>query len=169
MKYLVENSAEQKFSVFLSSPEEKKILSFMELPSGWHYGEGGPISLKSIGQALQIYYRGKRYGFKIDAFPGIDGEIQVCCYHGNDTLEFTIETDGRITYVLEAGENETFHENLTLMQALTKLDEYGRGICHLSESSTPGITRDRRGDSAVWRLETPPTAAESRWFLSSAA
>lgn len=81
---------------------EVKIRSFSELMTGWHFGEGGPISDEVIAVTLELskYARGLDFS-EIDAFPGANGEILLTIYHGTHVLELTIEPDLSIDAVIE--------------------------------------------------------------------
>lgn len=80
----------------------EKIRSFRELPTGWHYGNGNAPSDETIQKALTLNSELALSGFsKTNAFPGIEGEIQVTAYHGPLYLEFTIEPDKGITFIYE--------------------------------------------------------------------
>jgi hypothetical protein len=116
-------------SPVLEDITEQKISAFLSLPKGWHYGKGGPISIPIVRQALQINRGAWLAGYKTDAFPGYDGEIQINCYRGDETKEFTIDRkpgqyicDNNIRYVLDiANEEVDRQEDLTVEQALEKL------------------------------------------------
>ena len=77
-----------------------KITGFRDLPVGWHYGKGGPISPSFIAQALGIVRQAEALGFQeMDAFPGAEGEVRVTIYQGDEYYEFTIEANGMISFV----------------------------------------------------------------------
>jgi hypothetical protein len=137
-----------------------KIDSFSQLPQGWHFGEGGPLGLSTIQKAIKLHIKAKMCGLQTDAFPGFNGEIQVSCYHGQETLTFTIEETGVISFLFERGTEEIEHaENLSVEWALDKITEnVGTIVCDLSDSSIPTIMRRPRRDSATWRSRTQPAA-----------
>jgi hypothetical protein len=120
-----------------------KILSFRELPVGWHFGGGVPPMNETIAAALKLNQEAEASGFdKTNAFPGIEGEIQVTAYLGALCLEFTIERDGGITFVKEQDDRELFYESgLTLDEAITRLhatgDANGFHPNHPSEALRP--------------------------------
>ena len=58
-----------------------KILSFVELPNGWHYGEGKPPEKQTALKALTIYNKAASFDLNIDVSPGIEGEIEVVCFN----------------------------------------------------------------------------------------
>lgn len=101
----------------------EKILSFSELPVGWHYGDGAPPANETIDAALRLNEEAAQAGFeKTNAFPGVEGEVQVTAWIGSLCLEFTIERDGRITFVQEQAQREIAYESaLTLDEAVNRL------------------------------------------------
>jgi hypothetical protein len=120
-----------------------KILSFGELPVGWHFGGGVPPAKETIAAALHLNREAEASGFdKTNAFPGIEGEIQVTAHLGALCLEFTIERDGGITFVKEKGGQEIAYESgLTLDEAIGRFhtvdDANGFHPNHPSEALRP--------------------------------
>ena len=104
----------------------EKILSFRELPVGWHYGDGAPPTNKTVDAALRLNEEAISSGFeKTNAFPGVEGEIQVTAYTDSLCLEFTIEPGG-ITFVEEQNGQEIAYESaLTLDEAMDRLRTAG--------------------------------------------
>lgn len=91
----------------LVSGTSQKIASFVSLPVGWHYGQGGPLSDIAINKALQIdsYYR--RLGFTAtNAFPGADGELMITAYRGQHCIETVISRDLRYSVMYERDDIE---------------------------------------------------------------
>ena len=71
---------------------EKKIQSFKELESGWHYGEGVSIKQSVLDNAILLNQEAINQAFyETDAFPGLNGEVMVTIYSGEHYLEFTLE------------------------------------------------------------------------------
>jgi hypothetical protein len=97
-------------------------LSFCDLPVGWHYGDGAPPSKETINLALRLNQEAVEAGFeKTNAFPGIEGEIQVTAWLGSLCLEFSVERDGGITFVQELDQQEiTYESALTLDEAVNR-------------------------------------------------
>jgi hypothetical protein len=89
------------------SDTPEKIISFGELPAGWHYGNGGPIDDAVIDIALDLYWHLALNHFThTDAFPGADGEIQLTAYHtASDGTRYyigiIIEPTGQLSLVYE--------------------------------------------------------------------
>lgn len=80
----------------------EKIRSFETLGRGWHYGEGHEPSSEIIELANKTAKRIHLEIFcKIDAFPGIWGEIQVTGYLQNYFIEINILSDASIEFLVE--------------------------------------------------------------------
>lgn len=107
----------------------EKIASFEELPEGWHYGNGSKPSHEAIRKAVEINAELAASGFsKTNAFPGIEGEIQTTAYHGSLYLEFTIGSDGKITYAFEYNNDEIkYQSGLELYESIEIIRSF-RGI-----------------------------------------
>jgi hypothetical protein len=132
----------------------KKIDNFLYLEKGWHYGKGVSPSKETIAIAKKIAEQALSYIFDTDAFPGIEGEIMVTVYHKEHYLEFTIESDGEITFVHEVNDEElVYKEGLKLQEAKIKLDDFCEKIWNISELSTESIMIPKRSDSKVWPLK----------------
>ncbi len=87
---------------------EAKIASFADMPSGWYYGQGGPISetVRQIATGLNRF--ALWMGFEgTDAFPGWGGEIEVSAYHLHWAVKIIVEPDGTIDYWLDDEWNDT--------------------------------------------------------------
>src|SRR5438876_11650672 len=102
---------------------ESKIDGFQNLPNGWHYGSGVAPSPHSIALAHELNFELANIGFmKTNAFPGVDGAIQVAGYYDSLYVELTIETNQAITFLLERNGTEVaYAENLTISEALQNL------------------------------------------------
>lgn len=98
---------------------DDKILGFRSLRNGWYFGEGVPPSEETVHRAIRLNHDMRQNGFnETDAFPGADGEICVTAYYGLIYLEFTLESDGLITYALEYGNTQIeFKENISFNDA----------------------------------------------------
>jgi|WetSurMetagenome_2_1015567.scaffolds.fasta_scaffold118454_2 hypothetical protein len=163
--YLLEHSCHELFES--RNISEQKILSFINLPQGWHFGEGVPSSHEAAKYALSILYLAQTCSFQTDAIPGLNGEIQVICYNEDDRLEFTIEPDNTITFIHERdGQEISYYEGMNLRDTLIKLNEYRGRVCDLSESSIHPNISGTREDLAVWHSQVPPTGAAFQLFPS---
>lgn len=104
-----------------------KILSFLELPIGWNYGQGRPPTREQALRALYAVATIDAAGFPIaDAFPGNEGEIMVTGYRGELYLELTFEENEDCAFVIEDGDEELLSlEGLPDSDALAYVSEIG--------------------------------------------
>ena len=85
----------------------EKIRSFGTLGKGWHYGEGKGPSLETLELAEKVAKRLHLEFFcKIDAFPGIWGEIQVTGYLPEYFIEINILSNCSIEFLVEDKNHE---------------------------------------------------------------
>lgn len=140
---------------------QDKIMSFLELQEGWHYGDGAPPSLKVVDYALKIVNQADFNDIKTNAFPGVYGEILVTLYHGDVCYEFTIENNLSIDFVEEKnGEDVRDAEGLKLAQALTIINDLGEGgWANTSEASKKTITTRTENDLQALLSAFQATAA----------
>ncbi|MCI0486290.1 MAG: hypothetical protein L0229_06785 [Blastocatellia bacterium] len=148
----------------------KKIQGFKNLPQGWHYGEGVPPSDDTINKAVSLNIEAANSEFtKTNAFPGIDGEIQFTIYQGEAYLEFTIETNGSITFLYEENnEEKEYQENLSFNEAVEKIRDFKEKVWPSSELFTNSITTQTRGASRASLSNLPATIAVSQFLIKSA-
>lgn len=89
----------------------EKIRSFGTLGKGWHYGEGQGPSLETLelaektakGLHLELFC-------KIDAFPGVWGEIQVTGYLPDYFIEINILSNNSVEFLVEDQNQEVILE-----------------------------------------------------------
>jgi hypothetical protein len=119
----------------------RKIRIFTTLPKVWHYGDGVPASTATEAIALTMQNEAVRAGLlSMDAFPGVNGEIRLTLYEPN-YLEFTVETDGKITFIEELHGRETdYQPDLSLEETLSIIHNAGRKLWASFASSTTGTT-----------------------------
>lgn len=150
---------------FFSQTTDEKIKKFKNLSVGWHYGKGIPPSSDTVTLSLRINDQAVLFGLKTDAFPGVDGEIQVNCYYDDETIELIIEPNGEICLVHDRNnvELESF-ESSKLSDVLGFLKRYGKDIWNLSGSSTQITMTSTEKDLPASHLETPLMAAEYQLY-----
>jgi len=148
----------------------EKIVSFRELPTGWHYGNGSAPSGETIQKALKLNSEMSLSGFsKTNAFPGIEGEIQVTAYHGPLYLEFTIESNGEIAYIYERNEEEIeCKEKLDLETAIQIIRHFRGQIWALSVSFIESTMTPIREFSKALPSSRPVMEVESQSLTMSA-
>lgn len=117
----------------------KKIVSFARLPKGWHYGKGSPSSEHAMAAALTVLGQLALMGFHdTDAFPGIDGAVQVTAYDRHDFYEYNVSLDGTITVVHDRGDtNISYDARLSLTETLQKIEYLAFEKCEQPDLSTP--------------------------------
>jgi hypothetical protein len=121
----------------------RKIADFTRLPRGWHYGEGVPASRLLALRAVLFLSRPTLIlgSVRTDAFPGINGEIQVTIYRGKSYLELTIEPNGKTTFVRENDDVEIeYQQDLSSQEIEDRLSEWEREIWGSFGSSTTATT-----------------------------
>jgi len=84
-----------------------RLTGFADLEKGWHFGEGVSLKTEIIASANAILEKLSSVGIdRVNAFPGIAGEARVTAYLDDDYHEFTVETNGTISYVYEQHDEE---------------------------------------------------------------
>ncbi len=153
---------------FVSHPSilttSKKIDGFKKLQSGWHYGSGIAPSDEVIKKAQSINLVAVFSGMKTDAFPGIDGEIQVTCYPDGEYWAFTIEIDGSINFYRENKFGEEVEGlELSFNEAIKKIRGQSQA-CVSSYSSIRIILIQPSDDLTTWHSSHQEMEAEYRLF-----
>ena len=149
----------------------RQILSFRDLPEGWHYREGRGATERAIVAALKINSLFGEYGATtVEAFPEIDGGILVSGYHSDHTLDVLCTEAGRIALVHEIGDEVHYEKDEVeiegFVQYLRRLSwrakEFPRGLLKSSDFCIQDITAERKGASRVPPSRIPPTAVVFR-------
>lgn len=145
---------------------DQRISNFLKLSQGWHYGEGNAPSERTVDDSLRINNQATLLGLKTEAFPGINGEIQINCYFRDKTLEFTIESTGEILLVEEENDIEiSSQDNLSVGEVLDFIrKEYGETTWNSFDQSTDIIIAKSESDLTVRRSKIPLTEAEYRLY-----
>ncbi|MDQ2693776.1 MAG: hypothetical protein M3Z21_00085 [Pseudomonadota bacterium] len=152
-----------------------KLDEFQRLPIGWHYGEGKPPRTDTLQMARELHQTIINCCFsKTDAFPGIDGEVQITLYYdgrdGRDYLEFTIETGGLVNFVQELNDEEVESKvNLSLTDAQEIIENYRDRVWDSFVSSIRNTSTSGSKDSVVSRSKTPVMEVESPSFPKNAS
>lgn len=140
------------------------IDSFAKLPKGWNFGEGVRASSLSLRQSKDML----RFAFdsgirEFEAFPGIDGEIQLCCYKEDDTLEITFEINGTTTVSFEKDDKRLFYKRGVAFNAAIKILKdfaYNKWRSFVQSTSTD-TTAKRKNVSQEWLLDPHQQMAAS--------
>lgn len=136
---------------------QRKLESFKLLPVGWHYGEGNPIPITNVKLANDILYLLYQFGYtSTDAFPGIDNEVRITAYKDNKYLEFTVEDDQTITYLLEISDVEQdYKEGLTIDKLSGIILSIGDEGWNSSDLYTQNIMTTGKADFSPLHLGDP--------------
>jgi|SRR5208282_5323770 len=107
----------------------EKIISFQNLPTGWHFGEGGPVQLPVIQRAIKLYWSIVLQGIvRTDAFAGADGEILLTAYHGDHYFGVVIEQDGKMTFRHEFKDEELKYIEVDRLSEIEKAIGEAAGV-----------------------------------------
>lgn len=89
---------------------KKQLLSFAELPQGWHYGSGGPIPHERIALALSWNEWLTENGWDDTfAFPGENKEILLSSLQDSTCLDIVLESDDTFTVIYEQKDMEDIY------------------------------------------------------------
>lgn len=141
------------------------INSFAKLSTGWNFGEGVAACSISLQQSQDLLRFAFDLGHKeADAFPGIGGEIQVCFYNEDDTLEITSEVDGTVSITVEKNdETVLYREKVLFSDAIKILKDFTYNKCRSYVLSTSASTIiGKRNGYRVWHLDPQPQTKASR-------
>ena len=149
---------------------DQRISDFLKLPKGWHFGEGTAPKEKTVNNSLLINNRAALFGFRTESFPGIDGEIQINCYSGNKTLEFTVESTGVVSLAKEENDIEiSSRENLSVEAALNIVrEECGEITWNSFDQSIQSIIASTESDLRAGPSRIPLTGVEYRSYPATA-
>jgi hypothetical protein len=132
-----------------TSPVAQKLCSFANLPIGWDYGSGGPISIREISRALNWEKCLRAQGFlDTDAFPGGDGEVVVSASLGDHYVEVIVEPDNTTSVAYDFQRKQIFYRlNLSFSEAMQVITEVAGRIWNASDYYINVNTIRNRGSS----------------------
>lgn len=151
-------------TVNFDHPTEVKLRHFEHLLKGWHHGQGEVISSVAIGEAVELHRQltGNLF-FETDAFPGLNGEIQLTAYDASHCFEFTRARTGEWTFIHEEGWDEIVEiENLDFQQASEIVGSLRQRIWNTCTSWRDNIGIDTENAFEVWPLSLQIQTEESR-------
>ena len=152
-------------------PSELRIMQFQALKCGWHFGEGVEFNESVIADSLELNREIISSGFyDTNAFPGLNGEIQVTVYQDNDYFQFEVSPDNSWSIIHEqAGTEIERIENQNLEQAI----DYAKGIksklCSALDSYQYTLTGTLTGGDLTTWLLSPTEKMEEFQFLTETA
>lgn len=141
---------------------DKYISSFSELPDGWHFGSGTSPTMTNLNIMRDVLRSASDLGFQtFEAFPGVDGEVQLAIYDGVHFYAITLEADNLFTVLCELnGQQELFEERVTYYDVLSRLEEFAFKLCNTSESYIQAKSPRSTEGPAISPLRTHPMALE---------
>ena len=104
----------------------QKIREFADLPNGWHFGNGVAPPQPMIEQAILFVNYGRLLGLtRANAFPGVNGEVEIRFYEGERMLETTIEADNSLTIAEDRNDTQTaFDEGMSVTHAYERISAW---------------------------------------------
>lgn len=140
----------------------EQLHKFKTLPQGWNFGEGVPTAPEAVAPSMIIMSIARGLGFTdVEAFPGVNGEVQLCFYENGKVLEFIVEPNGAITVTSESeGEFIREGENLHFSKAVRFLKEFKYTGWHSYVLSTSNTTAVKVA-SQVWPFAPRTKASPS--------
>lgn len=138
----------------------EKVRSFLELPIGWHFGEGVPARSSLATKSIYALELASEAGIsRMNAFPGVEGQVQITFYHRSSVLELNLEIDGTVTVAMDEGDEQVEHrENVDWFDSLNEIKEFSERIWSSSESSIQGITIPKKEGFQARPSSLPVTA-----------
>lgn len=115
------------------------VEQFRELPIGWRFGRGMPISDVLISRAKNLLMQGSENGLdRFNAFAGDDGEVMVSFYVDDRILDITLNNNDTCIVVEEDYNREEvqFLEDASLQTALRALWNFSLNTTELSIPET---------------------------------
>ena len=89
---------------------KKQLISFGDLPDGWHYGTGGSIPRERIASALEWNEWLVQHGWTDTfAFPGESKEIMLSSLKDSTCLDIILEIDDTFTVIYEEKDKEDIY------------------------------------------------------------
>ena len=120
----------------------RKVKGFATLLEGWHFGEGLPPTQGRIDQAVAFLVYAQVVGIdRANAFPGINGQVEVTFYSADQMLEITVESDDSLTLAEDRGDEQIgLEENVSQRDVYQKLNEFDQNPWLSSDLFTVNIT-----------------------------
>lgn len=137
----------------------RKINNFVYLPAGWHYGEGESPDSQIIEDAENFLRLAEGWGIsEANAFPGIDGQIELTFYVKEKTFAFVFDIDNTFSITEEVkGKIISDIYEQPYKVAEDKLWDISQENQTISDSSTYGI-----GIQEIKDLELPVSSVPQR-------
>lgn len=139
-----------------------KLKAMANLPHGWSYGEGEPVTAAAIAVGKSYIAMASQLNLKADVFPNSDGGCTVTYYNGDELVEVSISPDGeRLSLRGERGIGYDFENTLKPIECATARQVYDH-ILRLTENdiwrsfahSIYASTDPKYGAFETWSIET---------------
>lgn len=146
------------------------IESFLELPEGWHFGEGRNATDAAFMTALEIDRLFQKSKARIiEAFPDTDGGVSVCGRFQNEDLEVFCSPDGlRLSLCHEKDDDPIYEvENAKFEDVREYITEWS-WAWKSSDYCIRNFIVSKESDSRAGHLRTPPMGQEPQFFAHSA-
>lgn len=147
-----------------------RIRSFANLPRGWRYGEGGPISRRVINDALAWNRFLVSHGANdVEAAPSARGAISLAVTVNGRFTEVITEPQGRVTiYQDRRPESSVYLRSLPKEQAKSLLLGLMGVTCNMFAGFTQWIFIQTRGDLELRLSPIGPARTDAQDFRSFA-
>ncbi len=147
-----------------------KIDSFVDLPNGWHYGEGRGATKLAVNSARTMHALLMEHNVnEVEVFPDANGGILLSGYYDEETLEVFCDHDGKINILHEVGNEITYEKDDVSAQ---EVKGYVGGLLwkkfmirrfmKLSDYFIQITSVEQREDLQVWHSEIPQRMVASR-------
>ncbi len=133
------------------------IKSLTKMGDGWCYGEGKAPSEMDARIMDALLLQARLLGFEVfEAFPGVDGEIQLAIHDEENFYAITIEPDALFT-VSHRRDNVrvSFQEGFSFHDVIAALEEFAFHLCNTFELSTRSKSLNLTVSLAISPLRSP--------------
>lgn len=148
------------------NPTIQKVKSFRALEPGWHWGEGVPINLKNIKNAVDLIKNIHNMGWiNTDVFPGTDGEIAIRISSEKFYIEIIQENDLSFSLLVEEREGTDILDlnDLSQEEVIKNILKIRKKDLWIMQDYFPSIiSTPQKGESIAWHSETQRTEVESQ-------
>jgi len=118
-----------------------KARAMADLPAGFSYGEGIPITKAAINAAEQLILLASQLDLDADVFPNLDGGCAVAFYNDSEKIEVTVSPEGdRAALTFERGIGFQYEDVITPMENVGFVEIRNQAL------------KLRRFDNAIWKL-----------------
>ena len=137
------------------------LYSFLDLPKGWHYGEGNAPSRELVILVEQLISLLSENGAEVfEVFPGVDGYIVVSAFKDKQHIDISCYSLTCFDFLLEENDEELKDlTDLSYLHLLEEIKSLSWQQKRLSASSTSLISAMNLGDLKAHALKIHPITA----------